>query len=390
MAIKNTILGGTDWVDGEVLYSADLNDTNDAMISNPLKMIKVNPMMRLGDINEPFFILPYTATIWETKGTRTTDSGTSVTTGSSPSSQYGYLCKANTNNAYNQAAAVDGEFTTNAGTSWTPTTTNPANMQQIRCGDYTLDGLIYLGGSASSGCGMWYSTDDGANFTQVTTPATGQAAGISMHDATHGIAVMKPNGEIWYTVDGTTWVDSTYQLASTNLRAKVISADVHCYASGASITDFKCIITLRGATGANWGDEGIGNWEYFDGTEDANKIYDAGADGGYGGSSNFCVLDNGTIVTAFVNAPVTSAGTQIYGVTNLMLVASTNPTASAITGGDLTAVPTFYQIPLGYVGESGDLNVLNAIADALNQVGNKLLVCAEEYKLFEVDLSGLD
>lgn len=29
MAIKNTDLGGTDWVDGEVLYSADLNDTFD-------------------------------------------------------------------------------------------------------------------------------------------------------------------------------------------------------------------------------------------------------------------------------------------------------------------------------------------------------------------------
>jgi len=29
MAIKNTLLGGTDWIDGEVLYAADLNDTFD-------------------------------------------------------------------------------------------------------------------------------------------------------------------------------------------------------------------------------------------------------------------------------------------------------------------------------------------------------------------------
>ena len=31
MAIRNDNLGGTDWVDGEKLYAADLNDTNDAM-----------------------------------------------------------------------------------------------------------------------------------------------------------------------------------------------------------------------------------------------------------------------------------------------------------------------------------------------------------------------
>ena len=29
MAIKNTLLGGTDWIDGAILYSEDLNDTFD-------------------------------------------------------------------------------------------------------------------------------------------------------------------------------------------------------------------------------------------------------------------------------------------------------------------------------------------------------------------------
>ena len=32
MAIKNTLMGGTDWIDGEVLYAADLNDTFDATL----------------------------------------------------------------------------------------------------------------------------------------------------------------------------------------------------------------------------------------------------------------------------------------------------------------------------------------------------------------------
>lgn len=32
MAIKNTLAGGTDWEDGQVLYAADMNDTLDAII----------------------------------------------------------------------------------------------------------------------------------------------------------------------------------------------------------------------------------------------------------------------------------------------------------------------------------------------------------------------
>jgi len=31
MTIKNTKLGGTDWIDGDILYAADLNDTVDAV-----------------------------------------------------------------------------------------------------------------------------------------------------------------------------------------------------------------------------------------------------------------------------------------------------------------------------------------------------------------------
>ena len=33
MAIRNVILGGTDYSDGDIEYAADLNDTNDAIIS---------------------------------------------------------------------------------------------------------------------------------------------------------------------------------------------------------------------------------------------------------------------------------------------------------------------------------------------------------------------
>lgn len=32
MGVKNTKLGGTDWVDGNILYAADLNDTNDEIL----------------------------------------------------------------------------------------------------------------------------------------------------------------------------------------------------------------------------------------------------------------------------------------------------------------------------------------------------------------------
>ena len=33
MAIKNTLLGGTDWASGEVWFSADINDTYDEIAS---------------------------------------------------------------------------------------------------------------------------------------------------------------------------------------------------------------------------------------------------------------------------------------------------------------------------------------------------------------------
>jgi len=40
MAIKNTLLGGTDWTDGQVLYSEDLNDTFDAAATEIEKKIE--------------------------------------------------------------------------------------------------------------------------------------------------------------------------------------------------------------------------------------------------------------------------------------------------------------------------------------------------------------
>jgi len=40
MANKNPLLGGTDWVDGDILYADDLNDTNDIMAKGVTETIE--------------------------------------------------------------------------------------------------------------------------------------------------------------------------------------------------------------------------------------------------------------------------------------------------------------------------------------------------------------
>jgi len=389
MAIKNTLLGGTDWIDGEVLYAADLNDTNDAIIENPLKAIKLNSFAILGNWKSYSFILPYSATAWAREDYNTTDAGATATASNS-TEEYGWLCLGDTTKGFSSnSSGATIRYTTDSGANWTTGTTRPPNSTTITGGDYSLDGLIYLSGSGGP-CGLWYSTNDGVDFTQVGTPSGNEEfVGVGMHDATHGIAIEAGDGSIWYTTDGTTWTDSGHDWTIDN---GLNRSSIYCYASGANLTDFKCLILMRKSDNSDEAG-GIGNVGYYDGTKDVNsaaEIYHAGGACPYGTTTNFCLLDNGALCFVYASAQQAASPGNNMSAT---LVVCSNPTASVITGGNLTTAPTFYQIPLGLVGrtETYSYNLCLQVSDVMNQYDtNKVLIYLNCRKLFQIDLNGLD
>ena len=74
---------------------------------------------------------------------------------------------------------------------------------------------------------------------------------------------------------------------------------------------------------------------------------------------------------------------------SVQIVATTNPTVSALTTGTISACPTFYQVPIGLAGDAADSQIFAKGSQVQNQINNKLLIASEDFKLFEINLGGL-
>jgi hypothetical protein len=177
--IKNTLLGGTDWADGQVLYTADLNDTFDAVVNK-------YDGMTFGYRQNAF--------------TRTyTDSGDTIH----------YLSSL-------VAVALDvsaGKIykTVDAGANWTEETTGMTTSNtRIYVNPNNCNYMIAFGDAYNDVCK--YSVDAGDNWTAVTTPGTRYQIAYSISD-TGRVYSMYNNGTNWkigYTTnDGTSWTTTT-------------------------------------------------------------------------------------------------------------------------------------------------------------------------------------
>jgi len=363
MAIKNNELGGTDWIDGEVLYSEDLNDTFDEAKTFSTEMLELNNFGKVTDKNN---ILAFSSTKWQSPSHTTTDAGATYSLGGYGASHSAVVCKENRTKAIAWEDITSFKYTTDSGDTWTATTTQPANATDIRGVDYTVDGVIYIAGIRDAGgIGLWYSTDDGANFTQVSG-GTDTFIGVGMHDTTHGLAI-KSDGYIWYTTNGTSWTNTGHSL---NNPSSIEREEVVVISSGANITDFEALLGLRDSSGNDY----VGYVEKYDGTGNSSFVlYPNTATDTF--TSNLIKLTNGNI--CYVTCSTNRSDERWWPSGGELYVTKDNGT-------------NWFLIPLGNFGYySGSYDeALFATGDSITEYDtNKILIATRIYKLYKINLN---
>ena len=219
MTVYTTRLGGSDWVDGDILYAADQNDTISAAVTNT--WTKYRPFDNyLGK-----GLVKFSSTIWQTAAKRSTDAGANWSWG-------GYNAVGTEDIAFNsglQGIAFDrsdgsASFSVDGG-SWTISSTQPGNVSTINAGHLFSTTIGACGGTAASGNYIWYTSNGGDDWTQATTGPTTEVTAIVMASATVGYAV-DLGKSIWKTTDaGANWTDTTANLGTDTRAIIAIDAD---------------------------------------------------------------------------------------------------------------------------------------------------------------------
>jgi hypothetical protein len=221
MPIRSAKLGGTDWTFGETpVPSADLKDTYDALLIQS----RFFPMSYTGVTNQ-FNILAFSSSIWQTNQARTTDSGSAW----SASLSGEYVLAQSRQTPANAVAIITNapvaKYTTDSGATWNTASTAPPNITKCVDISYAADGRVVCFGTASSGSGIWYSTDNGDNWSQGTGIGT-TVIGGDMFSATVGYAIDSALN-IWKSTNGIAWTDTTDNAtgASSIFSVRAIDAD---------------------------------------------------------------------------------------------------------------------------------------------------------------------
>ena len=186
------------WVDGEVLYAADLN-TN--FVASTLS--KYNKYITRVEDTEEGLIIFGNGTHWSTTDKISTDSGATWASGGFGNANLASVSGANgiaLNNTY--------VFTTDSGVTWSSASTAPANMSSTHSLHLFSSTIGVAGGHPSSGVSIWYTADGGDNWTVSASGPTAHTSSIQMASATIGYAV-DVSGNIWKTTDaGVNWSDT--------------------------------------------------------------------------------------------------------------------------------------------------------------------------------------
>ena len=367
------------FVDGTTAVAAEVNQNFTYAINSSVKMIKLNSFgLTVSSTN----ILPFSATRWQNSISLTTDAGATNSADPFPENRAA-ICRENKSKAISVGTAGGIEFTTDSGATWTAASTAAANISGMRCVDFRREGRTYIAGEASSGTGLWYSTDGGDNFTQVGTPASGTFTGVSMHDDTHGLAI-DTSHNIWFTVDGTTWTDSTYNADMPSGYGVPTTVDIEVTASGANIGDFIALIVYRNSSGANpsgyiSGRGCSGYCTKFTGAANSTaSLVHKAADHSYSSATNFYKLTGGAICYAAEYSNAHESSGHTFGGQGVLYVTE-----------DVGV--TWYVIPLGptTVAEESNTTTYLIRGDCICEYDtNKLLISAFQSRLFEIDLGG--
>lgn len=199
----------------------------------------------------------------------------------------GYIAD-NTGGAYGVAIASgtpsNSNYTTNAGGTWTASTTAPANATNIYCINIYSSTLAVCGGTASSGNYIWYTTDGGDNWSQATTAPTVEVLAIAMASSTIGYAI-DGNSNIWKTTDGgVNWADTgdncVTGAVSNGIIIKVIDTD------NILINSYTALYLSK----------------YTNSTNSSEILLRASVSTGNGGASNIELADNGNYYFLYINS----------------------------------------------------------------------------------------
>ena len=228
MAIKNTVLGGTDWTDGQILYSVDLNDTYNAAASDAEKL---NPWIpsSAGIANAGVFcgFAGFTSTTWISMDSglssvrRTTDGGLTWATISlaTAAREIARVFGSATHAIVFETGAKTMSYTSDAGATFTPSGAAPASFTLIHMMSMPTTTLAVMCGTVTSLRSIAYSTNNGAAWTVATSGPTVGTFAIAMLDATTGFAVDSANN-VWKTTNGgVDWTDTTHDISGISSTA---------------------------------------------------------------------------------------------------------------------------------------------------------------------------
>jgi len=231
--------------DGDILYDGDVN-----LIQKDTDWIDIT---FTGDNSDTDGLLVYSPSRWETNANITTDTGASWSAGGWGDTRLPVHCEGT---AANAIAYVQGtgqvDYTTDSGATWSSASASPSNVTSISGGSYRVSGMAVLWGVASSGKGLWYSTDQGDNWTQATdSTLTTTMLSCDMKDANDGVAI-DSGYKILYTTSGMSgWTDSTDVVTTTSSTG---CFNTYVINSGASQTDYDAVFVVSDDDGSNSAD----------------------------------------------------------------------------------------------------------------------------------------
>jgi len=246
------VLPTNDFTNGNVLTAKQLNDNFQSV-----NWTSIVPTQA----KESETIMAHSPTEYSINGIYgTTDSGATWT---NPSGGGGFFvkCKANHDYGFTVAygASANTYGTTTGYNGWGAKTASPLDARTDDV-SYPVTALLVVGGDDVGSDYIWWSTDQGANWTAANTTLDARAYAIDMFDGTTGYAVTSAGKIFKGTAAADTWTDTTDTIsADQSMAMYCLTADLVFIASSTStnltlssyVNSTKTVTTLQAFNGGD-------------------------------------------------------------------------------------------------------------------------------------------